>query len=122
VFLEEELKKALALYGEKILNIKNNKISMACTLTRLNETFFKPNNVNATFFGSYLFSRRVSGVRVVNKSEAETTIGNNKFNNYGSHTENYPYLPYFTCAASIGQSKEEIQTFIIRLRSAFEDF
>jgi hypothetical protein len=44
----------------------NNKISIAVCIAQLNEKVFKPNNQNATFFGSYLFSRRVSGVRVVN--------------------------------------------------------
>ena len=44
---------------------------MACTLTTLNETVFLPNGINATYFGSYLFSRRVSGVRVVDTSNGK---------------------------------------------------
>ena len=79
-------------HGERILDVKSNKISMACTLTHLNETVFLPNNINATFFGSYLFSRRVSGVRVVNSSQGKQTTFAEKYTflNYGSHAEAYP--------------------------------
>lgn len=42
--------------------------------------------------------------------------------NYGSHCEAYPHLPYFTAAASVGQTKEDITLFIVRLREAFEHF
>ena len=67
-YLKEQLQKVAEAHGERVLEVKSNRISMACSLTHLNETVFKPNNINATFFGSYLFSRRVSGVRVVNSS------------------------------------------------------
>jgi hypothetical protein len=69
----------------------------------LDEKVFKPNNINATFFGSYLFHRRVSGVRVCNVSEKPQKFGPGvEFKNYGTHSETYPFLPYFTSAASIG--------------------
>lgn len=71
-YLKEELSKILPTYNEKVLEIKNNKISLACTLTNLNEKVFKANNINATYFGSYLFSRRISGVRVINESTTQT--------------------------------------------------
>jgi len=114
----------LPLYGERVLETKNNKISVAVTLTSLNEKFFRPNGVNATFFGSYLFSRRVSGVRVVNSSDGKlcASIGESRFVNYGSHSNEYPHLPYFTCAAAIGQAKSEVDVFVVRMREAFEHF
>lgn len=60
--------------GERVLETsKNNKISVSCTLTQLDEKVFKPNNINATFFGSYLFHRRVSGVRVCNTSDGKAS-------------------------------------------------
>ncbi|CDW79188.1 o-phosphoseryl-trna selenium transferase [Stylonychia lemnae] len=123
-YLKTKLNTILLKYNERILETKNNKISMAVTLINLNEKVFKPNNINATFFGSYLFSRRVSGVRVVNSSNGKRSqpIGENTFLNYGSHSENYPFLPYFTCASAIGQKKEEIDVFVIRLQDAFENF
>ena len=42
--------------------------------------------------------------------------------NYGSHSQAYPHLPYFTAAASIGQTKTDIDLFIVRIREAFEHF
>ena len=72
-------------------------------MKNLNDKVFTPNNINATFFGSYLFHRRVSGVRVCNLSfKKENKVGDSVFLNYGSHSDCYPHLPYFTTAASIG--------------------
>lgn len=124
-YLKAKLNEVLPLYNERALETKNNKISIAVTITSLNERIFKPNNISATFFGSYLFSRRVSGVRVVNSSagkRCQAIGGDSAFLNYGSHSENYPFLPYFTCASSIGQKREEIDVFIVRMREAFEHF
>ena len=61
---------------------------MACTLTALNEKVFKPSNLSATFFGSYLFSRRVSGVRVCASSGGKLTkfAKDCEFLNYGTHS------------------------------------
>jgi len=122
-YLKKELTTVLALYGERCLETKNNKISVACTLTALNEKVFVPQGISATFFGSYLFSRRVSGVRVVASSQGkQTNINGSLFANYGSHSDAYPHLPYFTAAASVGQTKEDVALFIARLREAFEHF
>ena len=70
-YLKEKLTAVAEKHGERVLAVPGNKISMACSLTNLNETVFKPNEVKATYFGSYLFSRRVSGVRVVDNSEGK---------------------------------------------------
>ena len=108
-------------FNESILETsKNNKISIASTLTSLNEKVFLPNNINATFFGSYLFHRRVSGVRVCNISFGKiSNISGSEFINYGTHANDYKKLPYFTSAASIGQTRREIDVYIVRLREAF---
>lgn len=107
--LHDGLTKIAEKHGERLLVTKNNKISMACTLTALNQKVFVPNNINATYFGSYLFSRRVSGVRVVNSSFGkESKVGKYTFVNYGSHCNDYKSLPYFTAAASVGQTHQEV--------------
>lgn len=97
----------LEQHGERVLETKNNKISIAATLTKLDDQVFKPNNIDATFFGSYLFHRRVSGVRVCANSKGKVTKFGPKaeFENYGTHAKNYTYLPYFTSAAAIGQTQ-----------------
>lgn len=113
-------------HGERLLSVDKNRISMACSLTNLDETVFKPNGINATYFGSYLFSRRVSGVRVVNSSGGKLQEFGSEpglsFVNYGSHADAYPVLPFFTAAAALGQTKQEIDLFIVRLDEAFTSF
>jgi len=123
-YLKEQLEALSAQYGERTLQTsQNNKISVATTLTSLDDKVFRPNNINATFFGSYLFHRRVSGVRVCATSNGkQATVGESVFLNYGTHCENYASLPYFTSAASIGQRKSEIDIYIQRLGDAFKHF
>ena len=70
-YLKEKLTQVAEKHGERVLAVNGNKISMACSLNNLNETVFQPNGVSATYFGSYLFSRRVSGVRVVSSSNGK---------------------------------------------------
>ena len=41
VYLKEKLKKVAEKHGERVLEIPNNNISLACTLTNLNETVFE---------------------------------------------------------------------------------
>ena len=74
-YLYDELTTLMTKYGERVLQTKNNKISIACTITALDDKVFKPNNIDATFFGSYLFHRRVSGVRVCGKNEKLSKFG-----------------------------------------------
>ena len=123
-YLYEQLKTLMPKYGERVLETTSgNKISIASTLTAFDEKVFKPNNINATFFGSYLFHRRVSGVRVCNTSNGKLSkISGSEFINYGTHANDYPSLPYFTSAASIGQTKREIDIYITRLEEAFQHF
>lgn len=80
-YLKEELEKVAEKVGERVLQTtKNNKISIAFTLTSLNDQVFTPNNIDATFFGSYLFHRRVSGVRVcVNSRGKAAKVGMSTF-------------------------------------------
>ena len=66
-----------------------------------------------------MFSRRISGLRVIKHSK-QTELGGVKFKNYGSSSENYTYLPYFTTAAALGMSKKEIDIFAKRLDEALD--
>ena len=42
--------------------------------------------------------------------------------NYGSHSDACPVMPFFTAAAAIGQTREQIDLFIARLDEAFTKF
>lgn len=57
------------------------------------------------------------GHRIIVASEKETKIGDSLFKNYGSHKNDYPYLPYITFASAVGTNPKEIKLFFER----FED-
>ncbi|CAF0766402.1 unnamed protein product [Didymodactylos carnosus] len=88
---------------EHILKTKQNPISIAVTLTQL------PSE-HITQLGSMLFSRRISGARVIQIGKKQT-IDNYEFENYGSHSSTSKYS-YLTVAASIGIQEEHIDLFI----------
>ena len=46
------------------------------------------------------------GHRIVTSTEKLTKIGDKTFKNYGSHCDNYPFLPYMTFACAIGTKAE----------------
>lgn len=60
------------------------------------------------------------GHRIVARSENKTPLGGYKFSNYGSHSEDYPYLPYITFACAVGTKRDEIDKFFDRLDEAIK--
>ncbi len=71
-----------------------------------------------TQIGSMLFTRFVSGVRVVTPGESKE-INGLLFKSFNSHSNNYP-CAYLTAAATIGIKKEEIDLFIKRLQKVLD--
>lgn len=108
IYLKEEMTKIAEKYSERILHTPNNPISIGFTLTK-----FGRNSNELTQIGSMLFTRFVSGVRVVAPSE-EKDISGLKFKNFSSHSNNYP-CAYLTAAAAIGMTKNDVDLFIKRL-------
>jgi O-phospho-L-seryl-tRNASec:L-selenocysteinyl-tRNA synthase len=107
-YLHESLAKVLEPFGERVLSTTSNKISLSFTIGKI---VSKPKFKNdPTFFGSYLFKRRVMGARVV--GESVSTLEGIPFKNYGSHHEDFPHLPYVTVASAIGSSRDEIDDFL----------
>ena len=74
---------------------------MTCSLKYL------PLSYDPTFFGSCMFSRRISGLRVL-KSSTGSKIASIEFKNYGSHYDNYTCLLYSKTAAAIGDTEKLI--------------
>lgn len=62
----------------------------------------------------------VTNVRVVAMG-SEKKIGPHCFVNWGSHSNDYP-CAYFTAAAAIGMTREEIDTYIKKLDKVFTKF
>jgi len=117
--LVDELRKVSENYGERLLETRHNPISLAITLDNVVSGSKEQPNV-MTEFGSMLFKRCISGTRVIASGETKT-IGKHVFNNWGSHSNNYPFT-YMTAAAAVGLTRNEIDVFIKRLEKIFSKF
>lgn len=72
-----------------------------------------------TFLGSMLFSRGVTGARVVAPGKPAQVVGIT-FNSYGAHCNDYP-VPYVTMAAAIGMTVGDVDAFIGRLNQCMRE-
>ncbi|XP_077992418.1 O-phosphoseryl-tRNA(Sec) selenium transferase-like [Glandiceps talaboti] len=108
-YLSEEIQKVVDVHGEKLLNTKNNTISLAISLTQL-----QGNTKQLTELGSMLFTRFVSGTRVVAYDSPSKEVAGYTFQNYGAHTNRYP-CTYLTAAAAVGMTKHDVDTFVKKL-------
>lgn len=124
--LKESMKKIAYDFEEKILELENNKISLAFTLANIikhikekNPNFDEKNEI--TELGSYFYKRQISGIRILtNKDEKE--ICGIKFKNFGVSSDNFSFIPYMTFACSIGTTEEDIQLFIEKFPKILKEF
>lgn len=105
--LRRRLEEWAAAHGERVLETPKNPISFAVTVDSVTE------GADPTYFGSMLFSRGVSGTRVVKPGVKKEVCGIS-FDGYGAHTDAYPHA-YFTAAAAIGLTEAEVDAFVERL-------
>ena len=116
-------------YGERALECPRNSISFGITLDNLGKLdklaeespaeYAKRTGLEISYFGSMLFTRCVSGTRVVPKGQVKS-IGGYEFVGFGSSTENYENA-YLTAACAIGIIDDEVDEFFLRLDKAFKD-
>ncbi|CAM9754110.1 unnamed protein product [Ectocarpus sp. 12 AP-2014] len=114
--------------GERLLESIGNTISFAvtldslvrkqstaaCTLASNGATGSSSGApASAAFFGSMLFTRCVSGTRVVTR-EQHKCVGGIDFAGYGASVTGYPH-DYLTAACAVGLSTEELDEFLVRL-------
>jgi O-phospho-L-seryl-tRNASec:L-selenocysteinyl-tRNA synthase len=115
-------------HGERLLICPSNTVSFGITL----DTLARPQDTNETndqynqladkdisSFGAMLFSRCVSGTRVVPRAQTKI-MGGEQFVGFGSSTNNY-HSAYMTAACAIGVSKSEIDEFFVRLDKTFAE-
>jgi O-phospho-L-seryl-tRNASec:L-selenocysteinyl-tRNA synthase len=123
--LEEVAKK----HGERLLICPGNTISFGVTLDGLARPkhdhesegdYTKSIAKEISSFGAMLFTRCVSGTRVVPRAH-DTTIGDYKFEGFGSSTSNFPHA-YMTAACAIGVSAAEVKEFFVRFDKALTEF
>jgi len=157
LWFQERFAAAAEKHGCRLLRCAANKISLAADLTGLLRTDGeKIDNEGLSFLGSALFTRRVSGPRVVlcvpqslvggpseeaPASDAEVVaegmegprgaasvkgkyakkIDGISFENYGAHSNTYPYC-YLTAACALGATREEMDAFLVRFDLAMQEF
>lgn len=113
--------------GERLLECPKNTISFGITLDTLANNDENDENVDekkkaeiTSLFGSMLFTRCVSGTRVVSKNQTKVMSGQ-EFIGFGSSTDAFPHN-YLTAACAIGLSEGEMNEFFLRLEKSFKDF
>ncbi|CAF1214136.1 unnamed protein product [Adineta steineri] len=121
--LVEQRKRLFNLFYEKLSQwAKDNNeciisskqfspISIAITLKNLL-------NKDVTELGSMLFTRRISGARVV-KLGTKQTIDKYEFINYGAHSSTIQYS-YLTIAAAIGIEENDIEIFMKKFDDVYQ--
>uniref|UniRef100_T1ITR7 O-phosphoseryl-tRNA(Sec) selenium transferase n=1 Tax=Strigamia maritima TaxID=126957 RepID=T1ITR7_STRMM len=114
-YLRDELLKCCESNGEKLLHTPSNTISQAMTLTTLPQN----DNDSVTKLGSMLYTRCVSGTRVVAPG-LKKEISGTSFDHYGSHSKD-SMPPYLTAAAAIGMTCSEVDIFIKKLNNVFSE-
>ena len=118
-------------HGERLLQCTtNNTISFGITLNTLasrpqrdeedDVTYYKSISKDISSFGAMLFSRCVSGTRIIPRYESKT-MGGIQFDGFGSSVENY-HSAYMTAACAIGVSQVEINEFFHRLDKTLVEY
>jgi O-phospho-L-seryl-tRNASec:L-selenocysteinyl-tRNA synthase len=116
-------------YGERVLSCPANTISFGMTLDGLGRPkkedendadYAKSVEKEISSLGSMLFSRCVSGTRVVPRAQVKA-MGGHELIGFGSSTSNYAHS-YMTAACAIGVSVAEIDEFLVRLDKTLAEF
>ncbi|XP_052003790.1 O-phosphoseryl-tRNA(Sec) selenium transferase [Xyrauchen texanus] len=107
--LAQEVKALAERHGERLLHTPHNPISLAMSLNHLKTC----SDQAVTQLGSMLFTRQVSGARVVPLG-VEQTVSGHTFRGFMSHSDAYP-CPYLNAASAIGITKEDISLCMKRL-------
>ncbi|NXD06452.1 SPCS transferase, partial [Nothocercus nigrocapillus] len=114
---------SLGTSGYKQL-LKERKVSNTFLKSSFNKIFLlqtsmslknldENNDAAVTQLGSMLFTRQVSGARVVPCGSVQT-VNNYTFKGFMSHTNDYP-CAYLNAASAIGIKKQDVDTFLKRL-------
>ena len=77
-------------------------------------------NNKITKFGSMLFTRCISGTRVVPRNETKSISGHT-FQGFGSSHDGFPHA-YMTAACAVGMGEDEMNEFFRRLEKSWKDY
>ena len=109
-YLKQRLVRIAQKNNERVLVTPHNQISISITLSSLSNL----DSSQITSIGSMLFTRFVSGTRVIPHPGNSKTIGGYTFKTFGAHCDDY-LSGYLTCAAGLGISIKEIDIFTKKL-------
>eukprot|EP00392_Amoebophrya_sp_AT5.2_P016249 g16507.t1 len=121
IWFREELKKTVSGHNLRLLDTRDNKISICVDLSGLcpsstlscgGDGDHRKKLLNSV--GAKLFNHRVSGPRVVACPAGPKQIDGYSFDNYGAHSDTYEF-PYLATAVAIGATREELTLFLMRL-------
>jgi O-phospho-L-seryl-tRNASec:L-selenocysteinyl-tRNA synthase len=116
--LKERLTTVAAEAGEHLLSSPANPISLALSLN----TLVALGGGRATYLGSMLFSRGVSGTRVISPSdEPSRRIDGHTFAGYGTSLDDYPHT-YLTAAAAMGMTLADVEAYASRLERTLREY
>lgn len=130
IVFRQRLEMVANLFKERILICPRNSISFGITLDNLVASDGTNNgseqlqqgeqNKQVTKFGSMLFTRCISGTRVVPRNESKSISGHT-FHGFGSSHEQYPHA-YMTAACAVGMGEGEMNEFFVRLEKSWKDY
>ncbi|KAJ8262066.1 hypothetical protein GJAV_G00161780 [Gymnothorax javanicus] len=107
--LAQELQRLAEAHGERLLHTPHNPISLAISLDSLQAM----SGGAVTQLGSMLFTRQVSGARVVPLGN-EQVVSGYVFKGFMSHSEAYP-CPYLNAASAVGITRDDVTLCMKRL-------
>ena len=110
-YMSTEISKIAEAAGGRKLVTPKNKISMCFTIDSIKRK-------DPESLGKMLFYRKVSGIRIVNKGSI--SVGGIVLNNFGSHTSEYPFLPYINVAAATGITLDEAKEALNKIKLVLE--
>ncbi|KAL4159729.1 hypothetical protein PRNP1_000302 [Phytophthora ramorum] len=121
-YMREQLEALAAEEGERVLHVFNNEISFALTLGTFcsNAKDLQEKSRQLTSLGAMLFSRGVSGARVVSCLDSKTIAGHN-FNSFGAHHDAFP-VAYVTFACALGMQQNEVDLLVTKLRKTIHEW
>jgi O-phospho-L-seryl-tRNASec:L-selenocysteinyl-tRNA synthase len=110
------LAEVAARHGERVLQCDANPISCALSLSH---AAAEPGEA-CTYLGSMLFSRGISGTRVVS-ARGTKTIDGFRFVGFGAQCDAYP-TAYLTAAAALGMTEADVALYCSRLDATIREF
>ncbi|ETI56790.1 O-phosphoseryl-tRNA(Sec) selenium transferase [Phytophthora nicotianae CJ01A1] len=121
-YMREKLDALAIEKGERVLHVSNNEISFALTLGSFcSEVMDKQERSRRlTLLGAMLFSRGVSGARVVSCLDHKTIAGH-EFPSFGAHYDGFP-VAYVTFACALGMRHDEVDLLVTKLRKTIHEW